>query len=156
MIRPANHRLRLDWHSLDEKERLVWAVAFVAGERAGEAGTDVADAMVERLRSNEFVDGATPASATDPSGELPLHRMLDAFFDGIASRRGSDARTDRALRPVQEALAFGVSISPEEFEHWYSVAYRIAVRGSSESNAPTKEETARAMEAYGKGRLDFF
>lgn len=64
--------------------------------------------------------------------------------------------TDRALQPVHEALAQGVSITPEEFEHWYPVAYRIAIPGEISSDRPTKEDIARAMEVYGKGRLDFF
>ena len=147
---------RLDWRSLDEKERLVWAAAFVAGERAGEVGTKVADAMVERLSASEATPDSAPAVTPDPNGEPPLQRVLDAFFRGIESRRESSAMKDRALKPVHEALANGVSITPEEFEHWYPVAYRIAIRGESPPDRPTRDEIARAMEAYGNGRLDFF
>lgn len=156
MTQKNPHPPRLDWRSLEEKERLIWAAAFVAGDRAGEVGVEVADGIIERLRANETTEESALGSAEYPCGEPPLQRVLDAFFRGIASRRGSDARTDPALRPVQEALAFGVSITPEEFQHWYHVAYRIAMRGSSSSNRPTDEEVALAMEAYGKGRLDFF
>lgn len=147
---------RLDWRSLDEKERLVWAAAFVAGERAGEVGAEVADGIIERLRANETTEESAPALTRDPSGEPPLQRVFDALFRGIDSRRRANARTDRALEPVHEALAHGVSITPEEFEHWYPVGYRIAMRGESPPDRPTEEEVARAMDAYGKGRLDFF
>ena len=156
MTEPVPHPPLLDWRSMDEKKRLVWAAAFVAGERAGEVGAEVADGIIERLRANETTEESAPALTRDPSGEPPLQRVFDAFFRGIESRRGANTRTDRALQPVHEALAHGVSISPEEFEHWYPVAYRIAMRRASPSDRPTDEEVARAMEAYGKGRLDFF
>jgi hypothetical protein len=156
MTPPAPHPLGLDWHSLDDKERLIWAAAFVAGERAGEDGAEVADAMVEKLRATGINAEPAPVSEWGPNGEPPLHRVFDAFFRGIESQRGANARTDRALQPVQEALDHGVSITPEEFEHWYPVAYRIAMRGAIPSDRLTKEDIARAKEAYGKGRLDFF
>ena len=156
MTQPDSHSLSLDWRSLDEKERLIWAAAFVAGERAGEVGAKVADAMVQQLRAAESNEVSASASAADLSGEPPLQRVLDAFFRGLASRKGSDGRMDRALQPVQEALAFGVPITPEEFQQWYPVAYRIAMRGEGPPDRPTKDEIARAIEAYGKGRLDFF
>lgn len=147
---------RLDWRSLDEKERLIWAAAFVAGERAGEVGAKVADAMVEKLRATETTEALGSASAGERGGEPLLQRMLDAFFRGTESRTGANTRTDRALKPVHEALAHAVSITPEEFEHWYPVAYRIAMAGESPPDRPARDEIARAMEAYGKGRLDFF
>ena len=112
--------------------------------------------MVEGLRVSEGKPDSVTAAASDPSGEPPLQRVLDAFFRGLESRRGADARTDRALQAVHEALAHGVSITPEEFEHWYPVAYRIAMRGESPPDRPTSDEITRAMEVYGKGRLDFF
>ena len=156
MTPPAPHPLGLDWHSLDDKERLVWAAAFVAGERDGEDGVEAADAMVEKLRANQTTEESAPALAVDRGDEPPLQRMFDTFFSGIESRRGSSAMTDRALNPVHEALAHGVSITPEELEHWYPVAYRIAMRGESPPDRPTSDEITRAMEVYGKGRLDFF
>jgi hypothetical protein len=156
MTQQVSHPPRLDWRSLDEKERLIWAAAFVAGDRAGEVGVEAADAMVGKLRTNETTADPAPASVDDPSGEPPLQRVFDAFFRGIESRRGGNARNDRALQPVYEALAHGVSITPEEFEHWYRVAYRIAMRGTSAPDRPTEDVIARAMEAYGKGCLDFF
>lgn len=156
MIEREPHSPELHWHSLDDKERLIWAAAFVAGERAGEDGPEVADAMVERLRATERSNESAPAPAGSPNRAPPLQRVLDALFRGIESTREHKARTDRAFQPVQEALAYGVSITPEEFEHWYPVAYRIAMRGASAPDRPTKENIARAMEIYGKGRLDFF
>lgn len=156
MTQQAHLPPRLDWRSLDEKERLVWAAAFVAGERDCETGVETADAMVEKLRRTETRAEASPGVAAHPSEEPPLQRVLDALLRGIESRRGSSAMTDRALKPVHEALANGVSITPEEFEHWYPVAYRIAMRGESPPDRPTSDEITRAMEVYGKGRLDFF
>jgi hypothetical protein len=150
------HPPRLDWPSLDAKARLIWAAAFVAGERDREEGVEAADAMVEKLRANETTEESAPSLTGDPSGEPPLQRVFDAFFRGIESRRGANAKTDRALQPVHEALAYGLSITPEKFQHWYPVAYRIAMRGESPHDRPTRDEIARATEAYGKGRLDFF
>lgn len=156
MTQQTSQPPRLEWHSLNQKERLIWAAAFVAGERDGEDGVEAADAMVEKLRANQTTEESAPALAGDRGDEPPLQRMFDTFFRGIESRRGSSAMTDRALNPVHEALAHGVSITPEELEHWYPVAYRIAMRGEIPPDRPTRDEIARAMEAYGKGRLDFF